>query len=179
MPNENVVYWDSCTFIHRIQQTPEHIDVLRQITDAAEKDKLSIVTSAFTLCEVAKVNKDVPDILPEEQERLIVDYFENPYIVLRSVDRAVAKKAREILRFKESIKGKDAVHVATAVLHGIPIMHTFDRKLQTLTGAPCIGSLRIQAPSWESGTEKPQFRTMRLFNFDEDIEVEIEEEGNV
>ena len=44
--------WDSAVFIHRLEATPNQIEILRHVTDRAERGELKIATSAFTLCEV-------------------------------------------------------------------------------------------------------------------------------
>lgn len=172
MPTKKIIYWDSCVFIHRIERTPEHIGILEKITDAAERGEIAIVTSSFTLCEVAKIHKDDPSMLPEQQERLIVDFFENPYINLRSVDRFVGQKSREILRFKPSIKGKDAVHLATAFHHGVPSFQTYDDRLLKMKGASCIGALRIEEPCWVDGQEQ----TPSMFEDDDDLDYQVQED---
>ncbi len=138
------VYWDSVVFIARIQREAGRIAVLEQISDAAERGELRIVTSTFTMVEVAKLNQS--ETLPEEQERLIVEFFKNSFIILRQVDRRVATKAREIMRAHSGVKGKDAVHIATAVVWNVPVMHTYDEKLTSRNGK--IDGLRIEEPRW-------------------------------
>ena len=143
------VYWDSVTFVHRIQQTPEHIDILRAISDEAERGKLEIVTSTFTLCEVACLwlGSHADDV----QERMIRDFFENPYILLRQVDRRVAELSREIVRTLK-IPGKDAVHVASAVATDCDELQTYDEKhLLRKTGLYGTPPLKIVKPNWPGG----------------------------
>jgi len=148
MPDDGLVYWDSDVFIHRLEGTPDKIDILRHITDRAEQGELRIATSAFALCEVAKL-EGLP--LPDEQERMIVEFFDNPYIVVVQVDRFVALKSRDITR-RFGLKGKDAVHVASALLAPASVMHTYDEshilKLNGLVGDP---PLRIERPGWKAG----------------------------
>jgi len=144
MAEAPLVYWDSCVFLDRIPQTPDRIEALRELTDRAQAGGLRIATSAFTMCEVAKV-KGVP--LPEEQERLIVDFFDNPYIVLVQVDEFAARKTRELVRTHAGLKGRDAVHIASALLAGAPVLHTYDEKhLTPLNG---VEGLRILIPGSE------------------------------
>ena len=174
MPTKpSAVYWDTNTFIHRLERSESCIEVLERISDAAYNDELLIVTSSFTLCELAKV-KNPLGLAPEEQERMIVEFFENPYIVLRTVDRAVGIKAREILRYKQSIKGKDAVHLATAVCHRVPVFHTFDHGLISMNGAPCLGSLHVQEPTWVCELEPAKLPSLFDTEID-DTRLEIEE----
>ncbi len=140
-----LLYWDSSVFIHRIQRTAEYIQELEQITEAAEADEVQIITSAFTLAEV--IRGPDSEKLPDTQERLIVDLFENDYIVPRPVDRFVGTKAREIARY-HNLKPVDAVHVATAILAGVSVMHTTDGDLLKKTGKIGTPPLRIEKPRW-------------------------------
>ena len=58
MPNNlRLIYWDTAVIIHRIQATPEYIDILREITDAAERGEVKIVLSAFVVAEVYKESR--------------------------------------------------------------------------------------------------------------------------
>jgi predicted nucleic acid-binding protein len=141
------VYWESSVFISRIQGTPGRIDVLRQITDQAERGEIEIATSTVTLAEVARVDED---LLPEEQERLIVEFFENPYIIIRQVDRIAAERTRTILR-GGGLRSVDAIHVASALLMNCPVMHTYDGGLLRRTGQFGSPPLRIEEPSWAQG----------------------------
>jgi predicted nucleic acid-binding protein len=164
------VYWDSCVFIDLLQRSPARIDVLDDYIQLAEKNELEIVTSDFTLCEVATL-KELG--LPEDEvERLIVDFFENPYILMRSLDRRVAAKAREIMRAVPGVKGKDAVHLASAALSAVTSFHTYDHPL--LTKAPTLvasgkmldkdgAPLRVEQPP---DVSPPMISALRNTNID-------------
>ena len=143
MPDEKGIYWDSDLFISRLQRTPGRIEVLEQLTNSAERGQLKIVTSALALVEVAKL----PDtaLLPEEQERLIVDFFENPYIVVLPLDRLVAKTARQLIRdYSPGLRAGDALHIATALRGKVPILHAYDLHFLNLSGR--IPDIRIEEP---------------------------------
>jgi predicted nucleic acid-binding protein len=153
MPNDRVVYWDSCVFIDRIEgANTERVPALRAMTDAAAKNDLKIVTSAFTLAEVVKLKALVsPDY--DQKEILIRDFFDNEYIFVRNVDPRVSGLARRIVR-DHKIKPPDAVHVATALLTKVDVLHTYDGPLTNFTGRiryPDITGvpLRIEEPKWE------------------------------
>ncbi|HLJ13257.1 MAG TPA: type II toxin-antitoxin system VapC family toxin [Bryobacteraceae bacterium] len=132
MPIDKLPYWDSDVFISRIQKTLGRIEDLRAITDAAERGDVTIVTSFLTEVEVVKLKE--LGLLDEETERMVAQFFENDYLSVRVVDRFVAEKARPIVRqFK--LKPTDAVHVATALLMEVDVLHTYDeRHLLPLNG---------------------------------------------
>ena len=148
MPTKERVYWDSDVFISAIERTADRIAVLEQITGRAEKGELEIVASAFTLCEVAKV-EGIP--LPQEQEQLILDFFENPYVLVQQLDTRVAAHTRDIVR-RFRIPPKDAVHLASAIQAAAAVMHSYDKQ-HMLPQDGKIGNppLRIQEPAWKDG----------------------------
>lgn len=146
MPSDNLVYWDSMLFVYRIEKHPDWIGDLQLFTDAAERGELRIVTSAYSLVEVAKMPN--ASTLSEEQERLIVDFFENEYIVVRNIDRFVAELARDLIR-KYKLPTTDAVHVATAILSKVDVLHTNDKDhLLPKDGKIGKPGLRIEQPYW-------------------------------
>ena len=118
-----VVYWDSCVFIDRIQRTPARIELLESITNLAASGGLAIVTSTLTIVEVLRgPDSSVPT---DAQAKAIKEFFENDWIVLRSVDRPIAERAAD-LRRAHRLKTADSVHVATALHNSVVDFHTYD-----------------------------------------------------
>ncbi len=117
-------YWDSCVFLSLLQKTPGRFDDLAYIIDLARKKQFDLVTSTFTITEVAKL----PDCgkLNDEQAKQIAEIFENPYIIVRQLDRTVALLAQELVRC-HGIKPPDAVHAATAIEMQVEVLHTYDK----------------------------------------------------
>ncbi len=143
MPTEQLVYWDSDVFISRIARTAGRIETLEQITDAAENRELRIVASTLSLAEVAKVPE--LGLLPEAEEQLIVDFFENEYITVLPLDWFVAEEARRIVR-EHGLKPPDAVHVATAILANVPLFNTYEHKMRGKDRQIGDPPLRIEEP---------------------------------
>lgn len=69
----------------------------------------------------------------------------------RQVDRRVGEMARDVIRVLR-IPGKDAVHVASAVLTRCSEIHTYDER-HLLKKSEMYGSppLRIVKPNWPGG----------------------------
>src|SRR5207253_3173401 len=85
-------------------------------------------------------------------ERIIVEFFENPYILLQQVDRDVAQIARNIIRKSTSIRGKDAIHIASAIRAGVSIMHSYDEKhILPKNGKFGNPPLKIEIPNFKDG----------------------------
>jgi len=155
------VYWDSCCFIDLLQRTPTRIPALDELVRQAQRGDLVIMTSALSIAETCKLPQS--GMLPDAQARKILDFFDNAYIQIRSVDRAVAVRANEISR-KYGLRPADAIHAATALLVNAEVLHTYDKGkgkkkgLLTHNGAPWVEPMRIEEPPPpEKGTlfEKP------------------------
>lgn len=137
-------YWDSSAFLGWLNAEPDKIGKCEGVLSAAEEGKIEIVTSAWTLTEVIKKKGEKP--IPRTSEQKIRDFFENPYILVREVDRFVAEQARDLI-WAHGLKGPDAVHLATAVRLGLTVMDTFDIDLLKLDGKCGRPPLRIGHPS--------------------------------
>ena len=61
-----------------------------------------------------------------------------------NVDLSVARKAQKI-RNDTGMKTPDAVHVATALVGGANLFHTFDKRLLSLDGRDEVEGLAITA----------------------------------
>jgi len=144
--------WCSCTIIDYLKgeaRAAEHCDA---ILAQAERGELEIVVSALAAAEVAKVN-DASD----EAEELISEFFSRFYVVVANVDVRVAREARRIVR-TYGLKPLDAVHFATALVHGIGVLETYDdemiRKLDRKEGDPRV---TVRMPLYEGTARIPGF----------------------
>jgi predicted nucleic acid-binding protein len=142
------VYWDSCCFIGLLQDEKDKAPALADLARQAAADDLVIVTSALAIAEVCKL----PDTgtQPEEQTRKVLEFFENPYIIVRTLDRGIAERANRIAR-DTGVKPLDAVHLATGIITGCAVFYTYDGKsgkkgLLRYNGAGWLQSMRIEQP---------------------------------
>ena len=152
MPNSD--YWDACLFIEAIQKTDKtRLDALLDLIRKAKGDGPKIVTSAYTITEVNKLDALAKSkkMLREEQSKLILEFFQNRYIFIRPVTRQIAELAHDFTR-THGLKNADAIHVATAIIGKANVLYTWDEKKQRRAGLLChnlkIGNppLRIEKP---------------------------------
>ena len=136
-------YWDANAFLSFFQEVPGQVVSCRQVLEAVERGEATIVTSALTLTEVVYIKGRVK--MTSKDEDLIEGMFEKPYIVLIDVDRRTAENARHLLWRFASLKPKDAIHVASALITKANALHTFDEGLLKLNGK--IESLKISRPA--------------------------------
>jgi len=131
-------YWDANAFLGWLKGEKDKVTACQGVLDAAEAGTIEIVTSALTLAEVIKMKGKQPIARADEEK--IRGFFEQPYIVVREVDRFVAEDARELI-WAHGVDHKDAIHVATALRLKLSVMDTFDDKLIGLSGK--LGTPRL------------------------------------
>lgn len=131
-------YWDSNAFLGWLNAERDKVGKCEGVLHAAEEGSIEIVTSAITLTEVIKLKGDKP--IPKDKEETIRDFFEQPWILVREVDRFVAEDARHLI-WAHGIKPKDAIHLATALRLKLSVMDTFDDELIALSGK--LGNPRL------------------------------------
>jgi hypothetical protein len=126
------VYWDSDCFLGYLKGEQDKIGICRGTADKAQRGDLIIITSAITLIEVVRLQKQ-PVQLSAKDAKKITQFFQNPYIYVHTVDGAVATLARQLI-WDHNLQQRDSIHVATALLRTIPKLHTFDERLLKLDG---------------------------------------------
>ena len=162
MPNS--AYLDSCIFIVGIQKlsSDTRLDACLNLMRRAKNGELAIVTSAWTITEVNRLNEleKAASVLREDQSKMILAFFENPYISVRPVDRATAELAHHLTR-THGLTSADAIHVATASLSKVEVLYTYDDPKKKRRGLirhslkVCTPPLRIERPP--APTDYPLF----------------------
>lgn len=155
MPEPTRIYWDAAAWIAYIQKempgpdssfSEARFEMCRQVLEAAQAGTVEIVTSAYTLAEVCKKAKD-PGIN-------LAAFFDQPYILLTNVDKEVGLRAQSLqLAGVGKLSPQDAVHLASALVANVPILHTFDRDLLDLDKVFTLkdgNQLRIVKPTEEN-----------------------------
>jgi predicted nucleic acid-binding protein len=120
-------YWDSAAFLGLFLDEPGRADDCKSVIKAAQEGRLRIVTSALTLTEVVTLKGYKP--LPPEKRQLLRQFFRNPWVILREVDRYTAEEAQDLVWKHVDLKPKDAIHVATAIRAGVQFLDTYDEPL--------------------------------------------------
>jgi len=120
-----LVYVESSVFLALVKGEEGRIEDCRAVAFQAEAGEITVVTSPFTLAEVAKTEGVA---LAEDVEREISLFFNHEWIHLVELDRLVATRARKVIR-DFNLKPPDAVHVASAVNIGATLLLTYDKDL--------------------------------------------------
>ena len=94
----------------------------------------------------------------QDSEGKIRDFLSREYIILAALDVRVAATARELIRQYRnapSLKPPDAIHLATALHLGIPVLETMDRDLLRLDGSVGTPPIIIRQPLYEEPLRLP------------------------
>lgn len=109
-----------------------------------------MITSTLTVAEVIHL-KGTPKLDPKNRE-LVSNFFRDDHIVIEPVTRKIAEMARDVV-WDNSIKPKDAIHVATALFHKAVALHTFDKGLTHIGNIDFNGfALRMCEPHAQKQT---------------------------
>ena len=139
------IYWDSAAFLAYLMEETENNRLMRceYTLGLANAGHIQIVTSALTLTEVIHLKGEIP--IPAEKEKKVKDFFLNEWIVIHTVDRKIAEEARQHV-WRNGVKPKDSIHVATAIRVRAEVLETFDTGLLKKSGVIGNPPLIISKP---------------------------------
>ncbi len=123
--------WDSDAILAWLQKEDGKWEKCDGVLQAAEKETVRIVVSSLAIAEVLMLPKH--ESIPKNNAQTVRDFFRRSFIIVRQLDRATAELAQELV-WDYGIAPKDAVHVATALMGGVPNLDTFDKELISKSG---------------------------------------------
>ena len=129
------LYWDSCVWLHLIQEKEESeiYNILHTIHNDALREKVEIWTSALTYAEVFKKKiNGKQTFLKTNDEDNVRDFLDQEIIKTINVDKRIGYKARELLQKHSTLKSPDAIHLASALVWNLDYFHTYDKFLWEL-----------------------------------------------
>lgn len=155
------IYWDSCVLLSFIEGDASRLPEIEALFSEADKKEIELTTSTFSVAEVAfaKAERDAAALDATIEEAVDALWRRGGPILLIDFDIVVATAARDLMRQAivsnppRSLKGKDAVHLASAVRVGAKELHTYDTGLLKLAG---LASVEICAPREQTPILKPQ-----------------------
>jgi predicted nucleic acid-binding protein len=135
MPSKSepvLIYWDSCVPLAYINGEPGRVVDVRALLDEARRGLWEIVTSTYTVTEVAfaKAEKDASALVPSALSD--IDKLWRPPSPIKLVEFhiGIAESARDLLREAVKrgwrLKPGDAIHLATALDMEVVTLHTYN-----------------------------------------------------
>lgn len=120
---------DTCVLIYHIERHPVYYPVTQPLLANIESGHLTACASILTLMEITVRPWQLQrsDIVQDYEE--ILPHF--PNLTLVDVNRDIARQAAR-LRAQYHLRPADALHVATALVHGATAFITNDRQLMRL-----------------------------------------------
>jgi predicted nucleic acid-binding protein len=144
MPDGLRFYWDTCVFLSYINGDVNRLPDIRALLESANKRAIEIVTSVFTIAEVAFASseKQAGALDPEIEQRIAELWAPASPVGMVEFYPLIANRARNLIREGLtrgwSVKPPDAIHLATAQAVGASILHTYNLK-DFAKWAPVVG----------------------------------------
>lgn len=144
-----LIYWDACVFLEYVNGVPEHlahIDVF--LEQSLNGKQIQIVTSTVSITEVAFAQSEQDGQVLDEavEDRISQLWAPHSPVKLIEFHALIAEYAKNLMRHAITqqpqswkLKPLDAIHLATAKIHGAQEFHTYDPKLkkyETYLGIP-------------------------------------------
>ncbi len=148
--SSDVVYWDASVFLSYVNGEPERLPTIDTLLEESRNGDFTIVTSTLSITEVAFAEMEkTRKVLDSDVERAIDALFHDREVVtLIEFHEVIAREARRLMRrgltSGRSLKPADAIHLATAVQHGVSVVHTYDGPM---AGYADLTELRIEVPA--------------------------------
>ncbi len=134
--NRRSVYWDASVWLSYINENPDRLPTLEAIlADSSKPDgTIRLYTSVISQVEVAfTVSEQAGGILdPEAEQKIDRLWADRNVLDLIEVHQEIYTEARTLIRVAMtngwSLRGMDALHLATAKWFGVDEIHTYDQK---------------------------------------------------
>lgn len=153
MRKERTVYsWDTCVFLaHFKQEQDKNLDDIAAVLDEILTGKADLVLSIT-------IRMEILDVVESPQLRSdLTEFLKRSNIMVVNVDPPVADQVISI-RYaahngdpSRNVKTPDAQIIATAMLYGADVLHSYDEKVLNLSGSDIVGGLKIVKPCLING----------------------------
>jgi predicted nucleic acid-binding protein len=150
MPDKPAVTIDTSPWIALLAKEIDRAEHVLRVLERAERGEMRVFVSTVTITETVKGPAAADPVMTDDQETVFVEFMDNPFITLVSVDPVVAARARDLRRQVRWLKTPDAMILATALVTGSASLYTYDQAdLLRLDGSAEVAGLRIEIPPVE------------------------------
>lgn len=113
--------WDTCICIDFIKQVNPVFEYTKELFEKAQNGKGMIVISSLVMVE----SSNLGDEHPRDKIQKVLRFMNSDGIEEAQIDRNICELALEV-RSTEKVTQFDAIHIATALFHNIPVLLTHD-----------------------------------------------------
>jgi predicted nucleic acid-binding protein len=131
------VYIDTNVFLNYILYDPQLVPqalVAKQFLTKVKDRRINAYTSLLTWDEVVWVVRR--ELTIEDARKQGMEFLDFPGLAFLTVTKDIIKKAQGLIE-TSSIKQRDAIHVASAMVHGASEFVTFDEDFKNNSIFPC------------------------------------------
>ena len=119
-------YLDANLYIYLFEGVPRYRQLMADLVREIDRQDIRVIASELTFVEI------LPGPVREGRRRLVANYLElmqrTPRFTLAPADRPVIERAVQ-LRADLRLRSMDALHLATALVHGCETFLTNDERL--------------------------------------------------
>jgi len=126
---------DTAAFIYFIEAHPTYLPAVRPLFAAADREELTIVTSALTLLEVLVIPYRAGNLMLASRYDALLNRSRG--MLLREIDRGQLLNAAH-LRAVAGVRTPDALQLAAALSEGCTAFVTNDQRLRPLPTLPVL-----------------------------------------
>ena len=139
--------WDTSVFLAILcneEKSQEEAAGLLEVIDLADSGRITVIAPTSLLSEVLDTPRG-----PEARDKLNRLFLRSGY-VMQDVNLPIASLAGE-LRMRARDEGRtlrtiDSHFIATALVHSVDALHSFDRDHLKLDGLPIVNGLHVTKP---------------------------------
>ncbi|MGL4552651.1 MAG: type II toxin-antitoxin system VapC family toxin [Gemmataceae bacterium] len=135
VPTAGTVYVDANAVIYRVERIEPYLTASAPLWDALDLGTVCVETSELTLLEV--LVKPMKDGNPSLVGLFRTVLLGTAGFAALPVSLAVLERAA-VLRASHGLKTPDAIHAATALIHGSTLFVTNDAGFRRVTGLPVV-----------------------------------------
>lgn len=134
------LYWETTTWVGWGNNQHNTQLLCTQLLKEAVFGNFEIALSTLAIAEFAP--------LSEEQEKALDYYLKKSAFIVISLNRSIAKSARELTgKYNDhGLKGADSIHLASALEVKADYLHTYNKRLLELN--PLVPEIIITEPDW-------------------------------
>lgn len=133
LPASGNVYLDANGFIYSIERIDPYRSLLDALWQTVSSGQITVVTSELTLLEVLVKPLKVGDATTATLFRTVLQH--TPDVRMLPITQLVLEEAAK-LRATLGLRTPDAIHVATALLHGCALIVTNDSTFRRIPDLP-------------------------------------------